>query len=148
MHTVLFRFRLDLQSLKKFFIRTIQGFHKKRPWTGCRKWMKMTAAYKKKVFTLLDINWRCLSIDRWHQLFGLMLQTCFGECSVLSVVHRNKKMCLDVVFGSCCLPGMTVDAHITHEVDFLFIYKVKRLVVIFLTFLLIILCTFCSQYHN
>lgn len=26
-------------------------------------------------------------------------------------------MCLDVVFGSCCLPGMTVDAHIKHEVD-------------------------------
>lgn len=33
------------------------------------------------------------------------------------------KMCLDVVFGSCCSPGMTVDAHIKHEVNFLFFFR-------------------------
>lgn len=47
-------------------------------------------------------------------------------------------MCLDVVFGLCCLPGMAVDAHITHEVNFLFLCKSKRMVVSGLTSLLFI----------
>lgn len=57
-------------------------------------------------------------------------------------------MCLDVVFGSCCLPGMAVDAHITHEVNFLFLCKGKMMVVIILTFLLFILCTMVAAYVN
>ncbi len=58
-------------------------------------------------------------------------------------------MCLDVVFGSCRLPGTTADAHVEHEVNFLFRCKGKKMAVIFLTFifLLLILCTF-SQRHR
>ena len=79
---------LTYGNSKMFFIRTIQGFHEKRPWTGCRKWMKTTAAYKKnQVFTLLDIKWKCLNIDRRNQLFGLML----------------KKILLCLENGLCCL---------------------------------------------
>lgn len=36
---------------------------------------------------------------------------------MLSVSIIETKMCLDVVFGSCCLPGMTVDAYVKHEVN-------------------------------
>ena len=69
---------------------------------------------------MLDINWKCLSVDRWHNVCGLMLKSAFEERSVLSVSIIETKMCLDVVFGSCCSPGMTVDAHIKHEVNSLF----------------------------
>lgn len=70
------------------------------------KWMKTTAAYKKKqVFTLLDIKWKCLNIDRWYQLFGLMLKTCFVwrmVCAVC-VVHRNKCAWTSCLARAVCL---------------------------------------------
>lgn len=64
-------------------------------------------------------------------------------CAVC-VRYRNRKLCLDVLFGSCCLPGLTVDAHIKHEVDFLFLRKRQGC----LTFLLFMLRTFSSQSHS
>lgn len=53
-------------------------------------------------------------------------QTCFEEWSVLSVLVIETKMRLDIVFGSCCLPGMTVDAPVEHEVSFLFLLPRKE----------------------
>lgn len=40
--------------------------------------------------------------------FDVDAKTCFDEWSVLSV--SVIEMCLDIVFGSCCLPGLPVDA--------------------------------------
>lgn len=112
---------LTYSNSKCFLSVQLHSFHEKRPWTGCRKWMETTAAYKKnKKFShcwiLIENVW--VLIDT--RCVGWCLNLLFEEWSVLSVSIIETKMCLDVVFGSCCSPGMTVDAHIKHEVNFFF----------------------------
>lgn len=122
---------ITYSNSKMFFIRTIKSFQEKQGLElDAENKLKMAAAYKKSFH--IAGYWKCLNIDRSHKLFGVDAKNLLWR--MVCVVHRNN-VCLDVVFGLCCLPAIIIK----HEMNW---KKGKRMVFSVLTLLLFILRTF------
>lgn len=116
MHNVIYRLRLDLQSLE-----TTQGFFMKsclepvsvNGYDGCLQKSSHCWTWIKSIWIVLldDI-----------ELFGTMLNPAVKNGLCLYVLIIGTNCARTSLFGSCCLRGKTVDVSIKHEVDYGFFF--------------------------